>query len=348
MASITKRKTSKGVRYKAEILIKEKGEIIHRESKTFSKKSAASDWAIDRERELRAHGGLEKLRYSKVTVGDVVQRYINGFTPEGGFGRSKDFDVKKLLTYPLAKKSAVDLTTKDLVAHAKWRREGGTGPATIANDFVWLSGVFKTIKASEGMPLDLGVIDDARVILRQHGIIAKSKERDRRPTKEELWKLSRYFWRKQYRDSRMQLPMLDIMWFQIYSSRRISETCRIEWSDNNDDKHTGLVRDAKHPRNKKGNHKRFKYTDRAWKIVQKQAMTCEYIFPFNEKSISSAFTKACKRLDIEDLRLHDMRHEATSRLFEQGYSIEQVCLHTLHDDWKTLKRYTHLKPEDID
>jgi len=31
-----------------------------------------------------------------------------------------------------------------------------------------------------------------------------------------------------------------------------------------------------------------------------------------------------------------------------GYNIEQVQQFTLHDDWKTLARYTHLKPEDID
>lgn len=348
MASITKRKTSSGMRYKAEILIKEKGEIIHRESKTFSKKSIASDWATERELELKSHGGLEKLKYSKVTVGNIVQRYIDNFRPEGGWGRSKEFDVKKLLTYPLAKKSAIDLSTKDLIAHAKWRKEGNTGPATIANDYVWLLGAFKTIKASAGIPLDLSVFDDARVILRQHGMIAKPNERERRPTNKELWKLSRYFWRKQYRDSRSVIPMFTIMWFQIYSAKRISETCRIEWADNNNDKHTGMVRDAKHPRKKVGNHKRFKYSDRAWKIIERWPNIDDRIFPYDPKSASNAFTKACKKLGIKDLRLHDLRHEGTSRLFEEGYSIEQVALHTLHDDWKTLKRYTHLRPEDVD
>jgi len=39
--------------------------------------------------------------------------------------------------------------------------------------------------------------------------------------------------------------------------------------------------------------------------------------------------------------------EATSRFFEQGYSIEQLQLFTLHKDWATLKRYTQLKREDL-
>jgi hypothetical protein len=36
-----------------------------------------------------------------------------------------------------------------------------------------------------------------------------------------------------------------------------------------------------------------------------------------------------------------------SRLFEAGFSIEQVSLVTGHKDWKMLRRYTHLKPEAL-
>ncbi|WP_292408411.1 hypothetical protein [Mesorhizobium sp.] len=42
-----------------------------------------------------------------------------------------------------------------------------------------------------------------------------------------------------------------------------------------------------------------------------------------------------------------MRHEGTSRLFEAGFTIEQVALVTGHKDWKMLKRYTHLKLETL-
>jgi integrase len=347
MASITRRKTLKGLRYKAEILIKEKGEIIHRESKTFSKKASAVDWAAERERELRGAGGVDRVLAERVTVGDVVQRYIDSFTPDDGFGRSKAHDINKLLTCPMSKKSVMRLTVKDLIEHARYRKDMGAGPSTINNDYVWLSGIFKTVRASDGIPIDLSLIPDAKALLRQHKMIARSRRRDRRPTRAELWALSRYFWRKQYR-SCMTVPMLHLMWFQIYSARRDAETCRLRWDDNNAERRTGMVRDAKHPTAKKGNHKRFKYTAGAWKIVERQSRGGELIFPYNAKTVSTYFAKACKVLGIDDLRLHDLRHEGTSRLFEQGYPIEQVALHTLHEDWATLKRYTHLRPEDID
>lgn len=42
------------------------------------------------------------------------------------------------------------------------------------------------------------------------------------------------------------------------------------------------------------------------------------IFPYTADAISTAFTRACRVLWIADLRFHDLRHEATSWLFEAG------------------------------
>lgn len=71
------------------------------------------------------------------------------------------------------------------------------------------------------------------------------------------------------------------------------------------------------------------------------------IFPFNHRSVGTAFTRACRELRIEDLHFHDLRHEGTSRLFEVGFAIQQVALVTGHKDWKMLRRYTHLKPDGL-
>jgi hypothetical protein len=48
-----------------------------------------------------------------------------------------------------------------------------------------------------------------------------------------------------------------------------------------------------------------------------------------------------------NLRFHDLRHEATSRLFEKGLNIMEVASITGHKDLRSLQRYTHLKAEDL-
>lgn len=53
------------------------------------------------------------------------------------------------------------------------------------------------------------------------------------------------------------------------------------------------------------------------------------------------------KLQIKDLRWHDLRHEAASRLFDKGLHPMEVVSITRHKSMQMLKRYTHLKPESL-
>ncbi|MBT5219776.1 MAG: tyrosine-type recombinase/integrase [Woeseia sp.] len=175
-------------------------------------------------------------------------------------------------------------------------------------------------------------------------MISKARSRSRRPTAQELSALTSFFDRRDKR--RSNIPMKDIMWFAIHSARRQAEITDLLFSDNEEESQTGAVRDLKHP-TERDLTRRFKYTPEAWEIISFQTHGNDRIFPFEPRSIGSAFRQACKLLDIHDLRFHDLRHEATSRLFEAGYSIIEVQQFTLHDSWGTLSRYTHLRPEQL-
>jgi len=61
----------------------------------------------------------------------------------------------------------------------------------------------------------------------------------------------------------------------------------------------------------------------------------------------SSFQRLCKRLSLEDLRFHDLRHEAASRLFEKGLNQFQVAVITGHKSLQSLQRYTHLRATDL-
>lgn len=88
MATITKNTTPTGkIRYKADIRIRKAGKIIHREMKTFDRKRLAEEWAKEREVTLQSKNELEKARFKHISVAEVINRYINKFSPEEGFGR---------------------------------------------------------------------------------------------------------------------------------------------------------------------------------------------------------------------------------------------------------------------
>ncbi len=71
------------------------------------------------------------------------------------------------------------------------------------------------------------------------------------------------------------------------------------------------------------------------------------LFEYKEDHYSKAFLRACRQAGIEDIHVHDLRHEATSRLFEKGLDVMQVKSITGHKSLQMLSRYTHLKADDL-
>lgn len=50
---------------------------------------------------------------------------------------------------------------------------------------------------------------------------------------------------------------------------------------------------------------------------------------------------------LKDFRFHDLRHEAVSRFVERGLSDQEVAAISGHKSMQMLKRYTHLRAEDL-
>lgn len=340
VATITKISGKKGDSYRVQIRKFAKGKIIYSEAKTLPTLQLAKRWAAKREEQLLEPGAIERSKGSGIKVVDLIDRYIHDFCQN--VGRTKNADVRALKGYEFSELPIDKLTSDVLIAHVAFRLRT-VQPQTVNNELVWLRNVYKAAYPAWGIKVDSHEIDAAASLCRAKGMVSSSTERDRRPTAKELKLLDAHF---ASRDGRASIPMQDIMWFALHSSRRQEEITKLLWADNNEKHLTGLVRDIKHPR-KKGLNKKFKYTKEAWKIVQRQPKTSERIFPYNPRSIGAAFTRACHLLNIKDLHFHDLRREATSRLFEAGYSIPQVQLFTLHESWTVLSRYSNLRPEDL-
>ena len=171
-----------------------------------------------------------------------------------------------------------------------------------------------------------------------------ANERTRRPTADELERLVAY---AQVERQNQVIPMHKIIQFAVATTMRREEISRLRWSDINALTRTILIRNRKDPQNKIGNDQEVPLLPDAWAIVQSMPRTNECIFPFLHTSISAAFDRACRSLGIEDLHLHDLRHEGTSRLFEMGYDIPEVAIFTGHKNWKNLKRYTQIKAASL-
>jgi len=138
------------------------------------------------------------------------------------------------------------------------------------------------------------------------------------------------------------IPMHRVVAFALFSTRRQEEITRVTWEGLDTKNKRVLVTDMKHPGDKIGNNVRCDLPDPACAIAEAMPNIDARIFPYRTDAISAAFTRACKLLEINNLRFHDLRHEGVSRLFEMGLSIPQVAAVSGHRSWSSLQRYTHI------
>jgi len=296
-----------------------------------------------------------------MTIGDLIEKYVAEFAQPGSrvLGSSQLCILRLVQRAPIAAKEHTSLKPLDFMEHCKARRSGvfqskrggAVKPQTVNQDIVFLGVVLKHAVEVWELP-DAGLLayKKAKPQLVKQQLIGKAQARDRRPSEEELERLLAYFAEYATRD-RAKIPMQAIVEFSVWSARRISETCRLQWGDVDMEKRTCLVRDLKNSKGK-GFHATFPLLGRAWEIVMAQPRRSddpnERIFPYVSKSVSAAYTAAKKVLGIKGLRLHDNRREAISRLFEQGYNVPEVSLVSLHrNPTQLLGTYTRLKPEGL-
>lgn len=68
-------------------------------------------------------------------------------------------------------------------------------------------------------------------------------------------------------------------------------------------------------------------------------------FPESSVLLGRGFKRITKRAGCDDLRFHDLRHEATARFFERTQlQTMEIALITGHTELKTLQRYANLRP----
>jgi len=343
MASIDKRKGN----WRAQV--RRGGQTL---TKTFRLKADADAWARDIERAIdREIDPTVRQLTAKDSFESLIDLHIEDLAKFGQpLRRSKD-QVLKRLKVELGSETVSNLTRERLIRYGRERRDDGAGPATLAIDISFIGTVLTHAAAMHGLRVDTEGVRLARVALRRMGAVGKGDERDRRPTADELETLYEAF----DDNPRNTMPMTTIVQFAIATAMRLDEIVRIEWRHLDARNRTILVESRKDPRKKDSNDQRvpllaatgydaFELLNEQRKRTGGNGVRC---FPYNGRSVGTNFRRTCEEEGIEDLHFHDMRHEGTSRLFEAGLTIEQVPLVTGHKDWKMLKRYTQLRPENL-
>lgn len=311
---------------------------------TFPTKREARDWGIAIEAQAHhiAAGGFAPVPKT-ATVQDLIEKYREDHGRDAGKTKAATLDmlVRELGKVRLASLNAVVL--RDFIDR---RVQAGAGGVTIAGDLSFLSAVLRWGRHARQLDINDKVALDARASLMLRGLNTRSKERTREPTDEELQRLFAYW----AANKRQRTDMAMLCKFALATGMRQNEICSLQVEDVDRIRRTVTIRDRKDPQRKAGNNQTVPLLPAAWEIIEPRLLNRTEGAVFNgtrAASVSTAFTRACAALSIEDLHFHDLRHRATAEFFRMGLDIPRVALLTGHKTWAMLRRYTNIKPEDV-
>lgn len=312
---------------------------------TFDTKREAQAWAAENERKANhvAASGVAPIPKG-ATVADLIEKYTE--TISKSYGKTKAATMAMLIR-ELGKLKLSSLNALVLRDFIDRREEAGAGGVTIAADLSYLSAILKWARHARQLDVNERLALDARASLSHRGLNTRSAERSREPTDDELSRLYA-LWDN---NPRQTLPMSLLCRFALATGMRQGEICRLEIDDIDRDAKTIVIRDRKDPRVKQGNHQTVPLLSDAWAIVEPliEDRKSGFLFPYDERSVSAAFTRGCKAVEpvIVDLHFHDLRHRATASFFRMGLDIPRVALLTGHKTWSMLRRYTKITASDV-
>ena len=318
MGSIRKRKN----RYEAQV----RRQGVQSLTKTFTSKKDAAIWVRGIEARIDA-GDLNLLAPKLTTLGDLLTRYQNEITPLKKGHAAEARRINRLLHDPISSFSLRDLNGVILAQFRDRRINDGVRAAQY--DLIIIRHAIKIARLEWGVSMPNNAVDDIRI---PNGV----RRRERRLREHEYERL------ELAAQSCKNLLIWPVTQFAIATAMRRSEILSLRWYDIDLDAQIATLAHTKN-----GSKREVPLTKFALEILKGLDQETDHVFPISENAFRLSWSRLIKRSGINDLRFHDLRHEAVSRFFEMGLSVPEVALISGHRDLRMLASYIHLNSRSV-
>ncbi|MEW8111391.1 MAG: site-specific integrase [Candidatus Thiodiazotropha endolucinida] len=296
-------------------------------TQSFINKSTALTWIKKIEAEIERDQFIDCSVAQQTHLSDILDRYETEIIPHKR-GGSAEKPRTKLLRTTLGHLKLQDLKPHIIAQYRDYRLQR-VKSSTVRRELALLSHVINIAIIDWGIDLPKGnPVSSIRLPSEANG-------RDRRISNQEESQLLKAFSGNQV--------MKSIMVIAIETGMRRGEIAAMQWEHVNWPSQTLSI-----PITKTEIPRTIPLSNKAVDVLRGLPKRLDgMVWGVRPDSITQAFERACRRAEIQDLRFHDLRHEATSRFFEIGLSIMEVSSITGHKDVRMLKRYTHIRPENL-
>lgn len=291
-------------------------------SKSFVRRQDAEAWA--RLMEVRADRDdlpPDRRVLKTISLRSLVQRYQSEVTPKKRGARIERAVLSRFTLDPICDLTLADIRPDDFIRFRERRLEAIT-PGTLKRQLNPLRHMFRIAREEWGIPLNEKLTASLR-------FKARDTKRNRRLRPGEFDALMKAA--NAYRN-----PMLEkIIQFAIATGMRRGEILSMRREHIDVENRLLSI-----PLTKNGHPRTIPLSQKAL-VILKDAAKREVIFPIKRDALRLAWDRIVRRAGIEDLRFHDLRHEAISRFFELGLTIPEVATISGHRDATMLFRYAH-------
>ena len=291
-------------------------------SATFETRREAEEWLREKLYELSK---LPKDRDERITLKEVIERFIKDTIPLRSSGANEAIRLRSLLREPIANLRLTQISRSDISAYRD-KRLREVKRNTLVRDF----GLIRTVVSTAVN--DWGIKSDNP--FNSFTIRREPDYRQRRISDDELAKLASTVCGNPYLKPAIILA--------LETSMRLGELLQLTWHKIDMDK--GL---AELPRTKNGHARIVPLTPKAIETLQQIEGEGMEVFPVKPDTLKQSWRRLVKRAGIHDLRFHDLRHEAISRLLEMGLTIPEAASVSGHRTASMLARYAHPDPVKV-
>ena len=301
------------------------------QTRTFDSKGKAEVWAAGIESEMGRGVFVSRAEAEGTTLAEALVRYAVEVSNKKKSGPREAYTIRVWRESTLGPRALASIRGKDIAQAVRGFEARGLAPNTIRIHLALLSHLFNTARTAWGMESLTNPVD---LVKGQRPKLPGG--RTRRLVDDELPRLL-----AAAHTYGGEIGPL-ITW-AIETAMRRGEIAAMRWDHLDRRARVLLI-----PETKTGTPRRVPLSTAALGVLDALPRRLDgRVWAMRPDSISQAFERVCKAAGIEGLTFHDLRHEATSRLFEKGLNPMEVAAITGHKTLQMLKRYTHLRAEDL-
>ena len=312
-------------------VIKQFGESGMSEAKA---RAQAEKFAIDILAQMERGVFVDRRGIEKTTLAEALEQYEREIGPTKKRPDGVTAYARRWKAQPLAERTIASLTPLDFAKYRDARLEEGLSGNSVRLELGFVRHLY-TIGIKEwGWPIENPV---QKIRMPK---VAPGRDRRLRDGEEQRLfdAIAKTSTRNRYLEPIVRLA--------LETGARQGEILALEWQHIDFDGPTAFLPDTKTDEPRKIPLSPAAY-ELLWDLGVRDGVSAGRVFPIGQMAVVHAFQRACKRAEIENLRFHDLRHEATSRLFEKGFNPMEAASVTGHKTLQMLKRYTHLRAEDL-